>query len=95
MKDEEGVRRLRAMYHGSLHYLDDQIGALVEGLRATGPWENTVLIFTSDHGDLLGDHGTFLKADKHYDGSTRCPLIVAGGGVEPGPPVYTTKDAPY
>jgi arylsulfatase len=84
MKDEEGVRKLRAMYHGSLRYLDDQIGVLIDGLLATGSWENTVLIFTSDHGDLLGDHGTFLKADKHYDGSTRCPLIVAGGGVEYG-----------
>lgn len=78
------VRRLRAFYHGSLRFLDDQIGRLVAGLRESGQWANTLLVFTTDHGDMLGDHGLIAKGLPHYDAAIRCPLIVAGGAVRPG-----------
>jgi arylsulfatase A-like enzyme len=77
----EVVRQWRALYHGSLRYMDDQIARLVDHLHASGLWENTILIFTTDHGEMLGDHGLFSKGVKHYDLGIRCPLIVAGGPV--------------
>jgi arylsulfatase A-like enzyme len=75
------LRQWRALYHGSLRYMDDQIARLVDHLHASGLWENTVLVFTTDHGEMLGDHGLYTKGVKHYDKGIRCPLIVAGGPV--------------
>ncbi|MDF1513083.1 MAG: sulfatase-like hydrolase/transferase [Anaerolineae bacterium] len=77
------VRKLRALYHGSLRYLDDQIARIVSYLKVENLWEDTILVFTTDHGDLLGDHGQITKGVKPYDKSIRCPLIVAGGGTQP------------
>ena len=78
------MRKLRAFYHGSLRYMDDQIARIVNFIEERGLWENTVLVFTTDHGDMMGDQGLITKGVKHYDKGIRCPLIVAGGGVEPG-----------
>ena len=69
------------LYHGSLRYMDDQIARLVAFVQERGLWENTILVFTTDHGEMLGDHGLFTKGVKHYDMGIRCPLIVAGGPV--------------
>lgn len=79
----EVMRALRAYYHGSLRFLDDQIVRVTALLRELGLLENTILLFTSDHGDMLGDHGLITKGVKPYDTSIRCPLIVAGAGVVP------------
>ena len=82
MYDKPGVvRKLRALYHGSLRYLDDQIARIVDFLNKESLWEDTILVFTTDHGETLGDHGQITKGTKHYDTGIRCPLIVAGGGV--------------
>jgi arylsulfatase A-like enzyme len=78
----EIVRKLRALYHGSLRFLDDQIARIVDFLKVKDLWENTVLVFTTDHGETLGDHGLITKGTKHYDTGIRCPLIVAGGNVQ-------------
>ena len=83
-EDPEVIRTLRAFYHGSLMFLDDQIKRVVDFLKQNDLWEDTVLIFTSDHGEMLGDHALITKGIKHYDWGIRCPLIVAGGGVESG-----------
>jgi arylsulfatase len=78
------VAHLRALYHGSLRLIDQQIGRLVTYLHANGLWEDTVLVFTTDHGEMLGDHGLMTKGPNHYDAGIRVPLIVAGGGVAAG-----------
>lgn len=78
------VRKIRALYHGSLKYLDDQIARVIDHLKQNGLWENTIVVFTSDHGECLGDHGLFMKSYTHYDASIRCPLIVAGAGIVSG-----------
>jgi len=78
------VPRLRALYHGSLRLIDDQIGRLVTYLQEAGLWDDTLLVFTTDHGEMLGDHGLMTKGPNHYDAGIRVPLIVAGGGVTPG-----------
>jgi len=82
IKDQpEVLRQWRAFYHGSLRYMDDQIARLVDFLHANDLWQTTILVFTTDHGEMLGDHGLVTKGVKHYDKGIRCPLIVAGGPV--------------
>jgi len=78
------MRQLRAYYHGSLRFLDDQIKRVESFLREEGLWDNTILVFTTDHGEMLGDHGLITKGVKHYDAGIRCPLIVAGGAIPAG-----------
>jgi arylsulfatase len=80
----ELTKKLRALYHGSVRFIDDQIARIVALLEELGLWDNTILVFTTDHGDMIGDHGLISKGVKHYDMGIRCPLIVAGAGVERG-----------
>lgn len=83
--DRAGViAEMRARYHGSLKLIDDQIARVVRFLDQRGLRDDTAIVFTSDHGDELGDHGLLTKGVKPYDGSIRCPLVVAGPGVAPG-----------
>ncbi|MCL5270341.1 MAG: sulfatase-like hydrolase/transferase, partial [bacterium] len=81
------VRKLRSLYHGSLRLIDDQIGRVVRHLRESGLWENTIVVFTTDHGEMMGDHGLIAKGAPHYDTGIRCPLVVAGGPVRQAAPV--------
>ncbi len=78
------VARLRSLYHGSLRLIDYQIERLETYLQAKGLWDDTILVFTTDHGEMLGDHGLMTKGPNHYDAGIRVPLIVAGGGVATG-----------
>jgi arylsulfatase A-like enzyme len=82
--DPEVVAQLRALYFGSLRFIDDQIGRLATYLRDADLWDETILVFTTDHGEMLGDQGLMTKGPKHYDAGIRVPLIVAGGGVTSG-----------
>ncbi|MFO7897498.1 MAG: sulfatase-like hydrolase/transferase [Planctomycetota bacterium] len=83
LSDDEW-REVRAHYHALVSHVDDQAGRILDALDETGERENTVLVFTSDHGDHLGDHGTVAKGPPGYDSCVHVPLIVAGAGVEPG-----------
>jgi arylsulfatase A-like enzyme len=60
--------------------IDDQVGRILDVLEQTGQAENTIVIFTSDHGEMLGDHGIYLKGPFFYDCAIRVPLIVAWRG---------------
>ena len=82
--DVPAIKQLRALYHGSLKLIDDQIGRIVDYLKDAGLWKNTILAFTTDHGEMMGDHGLIAKGKPHYDTCIRCPLIVAGGPVQQG-----------
>ncbi len=53
---------LQASYYGLMSEVDDNMGRLVNGLKDTGQWHNTLLIFTSDHGEQMGDHWMYGKA---------------------------------
>ena len=82
---EEELRRAVAMYYGMIRYLDDAIGAILDTLEETGAAENTIVVFTADHGDYAGEHGLMLKSGTFYDCMTRVPLIVSWpGGLESG-----------
>lgn len=68
------VQTIRAHYAGLLSFQDAMIGRILEHLGRQGLFENTIVVFASDHGDLLGDHGRFFKSCM-YEGSVRVPLI--------------------
>lgn len=66
---------------GMISHVDAQIGRVLTALRANGLEEDTTIIFLSDHGDELGDHGLLHKGYWPYDGNARVPFIIAGAGV--------------
>ncbi|MEM6461304.1 MAG: choline-sulfatase [Pseudomonadota bacterium] len=79
----EQVRRARRGYFANISYLDDKIGELMDALEAMRMVENTVIVFCSDHGDMLGERGLWFKMC-FYEGSARVPLMIAGPGIEAG-----------
>jgi choline-sulfatase len=81
--DVDRVRAARRAYYGSISYVDWRIGRLMDVLRETGRLDDTMVVLTSDHGDMLGERGLWYKMT-FFEGSARVPLIVAGPGIEPG-----------
>ena len=75
----EEVRNARHAYYGQISYVDDHIGRLRKALYDTGLDRNTVIVFTADHGDMLGEKGLWYKMS-FFEDSVRVPLIVAGAG---------------
>ena len=67
--------RQRAYYLGNVSLIDAQVGELVAALQAAGRLDNTIIVFTSDHGDCLGDHGHSQKWN-FYEQTVRVPMIV-------------------
>jgi arylsulfatase A-like enzyme len=73
--DEAKLRRMKAVYYGLMTRVDDEIGRLVGFLKDEGLWETTMIVFTSDHGEQMGDHWLLGKGG-YFDGSYSIPLIV-------------------
>ncbi|MBL0421656.1 sulfatase-like hydrolase/transferase [Ramlibacter sp. AW1] len=73
--NEREIRDIIALTYGMITNIDDRIGGVMQTLRECGMDRDTVVIFTSDHGDLMGDHGIMLKGPLHYQGLIRVPLI--------------------
>jgi arylsulfatase A-like enzyme len=73
-------REVTAAYYAMIEQVDDNMGRLLRVLDETGQRENTIVIFMSDHGELLGDHGMYLKGPHMYDCSIRVPLIISWPG---------------
>jgi choline-sulfatase len=71
----EQVRNARHAYFAAISYVDDLVGRLVGALAATGLDENTIILFTSDHGDMLGERGLWYKMS-FFDWSARVPLLI-------------------
>lgn len=82
--DDEAWARLRAAFYASCAFVDDQVGRLLRHLRETGLEHDTLVLFTTDHGDVIGDHGLLMKGPWHYDRTIRCPMLVAGPEVAAG-----------
>ncbi|MEM9852066.1 MAG: sulfatase-like hydrolase/transferase [Pseudomonadota bacterium] len=70
--------------YGQLALIDHHFGRMMQVLDELGLSENTYVIYISDHGDWLGDHGLILKGPMHYDGLLKVPLMVRGPGIAPG-----------
>ena len=73
-------KRLQALYYAMIAQIDDQLARILDCLEQTGQRENTVVVFTSDHGEMLGDHGLLYKGCRFYEGLVRVPLIFAWPG---------------
>lgn len=76
-------RLCRAAYWAMCDHIDAQVGRLLNALEASGQRDRTIVIFTSDHGEMLGDHGIYIKGPFLYDPGIRVPLIVSWPGVIP------------
>ena len=74
------VRLLQAAYAAMIKQVDDQLGRILDALEVSGQRDNTIVIFTSDHGEMLGDHGLIQKGCRFYEGLVRVPLIFSWPG---------------
>ncbi|MCZ6676318.1 MAG: sulfatase-like hydrolase/transferase [Candidatus Poribacteria bacterium] len=70
-------KRMQASYYAMIEQIDHEFGRLLDYLDAKGLRENTIVIFTSDHGEALGDHGLVYKGCRFYEGLVRVPLIIS------------------
>ena len=73
--EEYDAAGAQARYYAMIAQIDDQFARILAALEATGQRENTIIIFTSDHGEALGDHGLMYKGCRFYEGLVRVPLI--------------------
>lgn len=89
-RDEGTIRQQLAEYYGMITHLDGQIGRILQQLEESGHAENTIVIFTSDHGLALGSHGLLGKQNL-YEHSQKSPLIFSG----PGLPVGASETLSY
>lgn len=80
-------RELMAHYYGYISYIDHQIGRLLSVVDKLGLSENTVVIYTTDHGEFMGGHGCIFKGMMMYDDLMRVPLLVRLPGQRPAPRV--------
>ncbi len=87
-RTEYAVKVNRQEYFAIITHMDDQIGRILEALKASGKAENTYIIFTADHGLAVGHHGLTGKQNM-YDHSVRVPFLVVGPDVEPGVQIDT------
>jgi arylsulfatase A-like enzyme len=82
------LREIIANYYGMISLIDHQVGRLLQTLQDEGLADNTLVVFTSDHGEWLGDHGLMLKGPMFYEGLLRVGLIVRGPGAPAGKVVH-------
>ncbi len=80
---EEEVRTARHAYYANTSYFDSKVGDLVKTLEEAEMLDNTIVIVTADHGDMLGERGLWYKMN-FFEHSGRVPLIMAGPGIEQG-----------
>jgi arylsulfatase A-like enzyme len=78
--EDYDAKRMIAAYYAQIELIDDQVGRMLDALESSGQREHTIVIFTSDHGEMLGDHGLVLKGCRFYEGAVHVPLIVSWPG---------------
>ncbi|MBB4689176.1 sulfatase family protein [Amycolatopsis jiangsuensis] len=77
---ERDHRLIRAAYWAMCDLIDVQVGRMLDALDRTGQRENTIVVFSTDHGEMLGDHGIYLKGPYFYEEAVRVPLIISCPG---------------
>ena len=80
---DEDIRRSRHGYYGSIALVDDLIGSVLDTLKSMRELDNTIILFTADHGDMLGERGQWYKMSP-FERSARIPMIVSAPGIEGG-----------
>ena len=78
--EEHDAKQKQAWYYAMIEQIDDQLARVIDSLERSGQRDNTVIIFMSDHGESLGDHGLMYKGCRFYDGLVRVPLIFSWPG---------------
>jgi arylsulfatase A-like enzyme len=73
--EQHDAFRVQSLYYAMIAQIDDQFARILDALERTGQRDNTVILFTSDHGEALGDHGLMFKGCRFYEGLVRVPLI--------------------
>jgi arylsulfatase len=81
--DAAGIDQIRRTYYAMVSLVDDCTGRILDLLDSRGLAENTLVIFTSDHGEMLGDHAMLLKGAMMYDSAVRVPMIARWPGSIP------------
>jgi uncharacterized sulfatase len=81
VRDPELVRKDWAVYYGMISLMDKYIGSMLDKLDELGIADNTIVVFTTDHGELCGQHGLVKKGAFHYEDLLRLPFIVRYPGV--------------
>ena len=74
-------RMVKAAYWAMVDLIDEQVGRLLTLLEESGQLENTLIIFMTDHGEMLGDHGIYLKGPYFYEAAIHLPLLISWPGV--------------
>jgi arylsulfatase A-like enzyme len=77
----EDTRKQLAAYYACITGLDHHVGRIFEALKASGEWENTLVVFSADNGLSMGDHGLFGKQNLYEFGGMHVPLVIAGPGI--------------
>ena len=80
MVDLSQANECMALSNGMISLMDRDIGRILDHLKTIGRYENTIVAFVSDHGELMGDHGLMAKGPFHYEGLIRIPLIMQWPG---------------
>ena len=83
-QSDEQLREIIANTYSQIALIDHQVGRLMNCLDELGLADNTIVVYGSDHGDWLGDHGLVLKGPMHYEGLLRVPLIMRGPDIGAG-----------
>jgi arylsulfatase A-like enzyme len=82
--DATEARQAMALTYGMISMIDDGVGRILDTLERLGLADNTVVLFTSDHGDLMGDHQLMLKGPYHFQGLIRVPMLLKVPGMTTG-----------
>lgn len=83
-QSDEQLRDMTANYYGMISLIDHNVGRVMAALADEGLAEDTIVIYTSDHGDYMGDHGLYLKGPILYDSLLNVGMIARGPGIAPG-----------
>ncbi len=87
--DENERKHVKAAYYAQVENIDAHFGRILDLLDRLGERENTLIIYSADHGEMLGDHGMFTKGGFYYDELTRVPLILSWPGHLPAGMCYS------
>lgn len=74
--DPELVRECIAATYGMVEMIDDGVGRILSAIERLGQTDDTIVVFTSDHGDMMGEHGFLLKGFLHYRGTLQVPMVI-------------------
>ncbi len=82
--DHELVKECIAATYGAIEFIDDGIGRILAAIEAQGQTDNTIVVFTADHGDMMGEHGLMLKGFMPFKGTHQVPFLIVDPRRSPG-----------